>query len=138
MSQCQGCGVAVTYRGRGRPRKWCHSCNEANKDAIAEKKRAYREANKDALAEKQRAYYEANKDAIAEKKRAYYEANKDALAEKQRAYREANKDAIAEKQRAKKGLLCPECGEHVRKPGLCGWCKRGIGLEPDDRRDAAL
>ena len=114
---CDGCGAEIVYRGRGRPRRWCEAC--------AEKKRAYREANRGEIAEKKRAYREANRGEIAEKQRAYREANRGEIAEKKRAYREANRGEIAEKQRARDGLLCRECGEHLRRPtpnGLCGFC----------------
>jgi hypothetical protein len=80
---------------------------EANKDKIAEQKKAYYEANKDKI----KAYREANKDKIAEQKKAYYEANKDKfksyrkankkkIAEYHKAYREANKEKIAEKTKS--------------------------------------
>jgi hypothetical protein len=90
---------------------------EANKDKIAEQKKAYyeankeyfkayREANKDKIAEQKKTYYEANKDKIAEQNKAYYEANKEyfkayyeANKDKIKAYREANKDKIRAKER---------------------------------------
>jgi hypothetical protein len=68
----------------------CKAYREANKDKIAEQKKAYYEANKEYF----KAYYEANKDKIAEQNKAYREANKDKIAEQKKAYYEANKDKI--------------------------------------------
>ncbi|MBR6114311.1 MAG: helix-turn-helix transcriptional regulator, partial [Oscillospiraceae bacterium] len=49
-------------------------------------------ANRDKIAEAKRAYYEANRDKIAEAKRAYYEANRDKIAEIGAALRRWRKD----------------------------------------------
>lgn len=66
---------------------------EANKDAIAEYKRAYYERNRELLLAKQKARYAANKEAVAEYKRAYYERNREVLLVRQKAWHAAKKSA---------------------------------------------
>lgn len=68
------------------------------------------------------------RDAVAKRpsQRAYVQRHKSAVAAYQRGYRERRKDELRAKRRAKRGLLCSECGEHVREPGLCGWCAREV------------
>ena len=102
------CGTSAGYQAhRYRGEVPCDSCcrahaahdrayNEANREAIADRKRAYNEANREAIADRKRAYYEANREAIAEKNRAWREANRESRADYNRAYYEANREANRE------------------------------------------
>ena len=94
------CSKCKVEKECGKSRSDCKDCQnqyrEANKEAIAERKKQWRQSNKEAIAEKHKQYREANKKAIAERKKQYNKANKEAIAERHKKYYEANKKAIAE------------------------------------------
>ena len=81
----------------------CKACaiayHEANREKIADHKRAYRKANREKIAECERAYREANREKIAERQRAWRESNPEKVAEHRLAYRDANREKIAERER---------------------------------------
>jgi hypothetical protein len=95
--ECRQGHVSKRRSGNGGCEVCAGDYREENKEAIAEKRKAYLEKNKEVIAKKMKAYNvsynEANKEVIAVKKKAYKEANKEVIAKKMKAYNEANKEA---------------------------------------------
>lgn len=75
--------------------EWC----DANREAIAARKKEYREANREAETARKKEYYEANREAIAARYKKWSGANRESIAARQKEYREANREAIAAREK---------------------------------------
>ena len=116
------CRVCVSRQGKQQRMAnpdYYHLYREANKEAIAERKRLYnienaerarqyREANKEAIKKRMECWRTNNKESLTEyskayceshkeEARAYYAANKETIAVNGKAYRDAHKQEIAER-----------------------------------------
>lgn len=82
---------------------------EASREKIAERKRAWYAENRENEAKRRRAYREANREKVLEIQRDWYTENREKvakrrrenLAERSRAYRAANREKMAERKRAR-------------------------------------
>jgi hypothetical protein len=91
---------------------------EANKEVIAEQRKAHYQANKVDIIARHKSWYKTNKEAVAEKKKVYYQANKEAIAKQKSLHCKDNPhiyNAKSAKRRAKKIQATPAWAnkEHI-------------------------